>query len=58
MDGRIGTMSNGNTRRIVVIGAGPIGLAAAAHLVSRGYAPIVLEAGDSVGAHVLAWAHV
>jgi SAM-dependent methyltransferase/thioredoxin reductase len=51
-------MSNGNPRRIAVIGAGPIGLAAAAHLVSRGFAPIVLEAGDSVGTHVLAWAHV
>jgi SAM-dependent methyltransferase/thioredoxin reductase len=51
-------MSNGNPRPIAVIGAGPIGLAAAAQLVSRGYAPLVLEAGDSVGTHVLAWAHV
>ena len=45
-------------RRIAVIGAGPIGLAAAAHLVARGAAPIVLEAGESVGAQVLAWGHV
>ena len=51
-------MSQGTTRRIAIIGAGPIGLAAAAHLVARGETPIVLEAGDSVGAHVLAWGHV
>ncbi len=51
-------MSQATTRRIAIIGAGPIGLAAAAHLVAKGETPIVLEAGDSVGAHVLAWAHV
>ena len=43
---------------VVVIGAGPIGLAAAAHLVSRGETPLVLEAGRAVGAAVLAWGHV
>jgi len=43
---------------VVVIGAGPVGLAAAAHLVSRGEKPIVLEAGRSVGASVLRWGHV
>jgi thioredoxin reductase len=43
---------------VAVIGAGPVGLAAAAHLVSRGQTPIVLEAGSSVGASVLKWAHV
>ena len=43
---------------IVVIGAGPIGLAAAAHLVDRGATPLVLEAGDTAGAGVLSWAHV
>jgi thioredoxin reductase len=51
-------MSDAGTRRIAVIGAGPIGLAAAAHLVARGYTPVVLEAGDAVGAHVRAWGHV
>ncbi len=51
-------MSDSGQRRIAVIGGGPIGLAAAVHLVDRGVAPVVLEAGDSVGAHVLAWAHV
>ena len=43
---------------VAVIGAGPVGLAAAAHLVSRGETPLVLEAGDSVGASILKWAHV
>jgi NAD(P)-binding Rossmann-like domain len=43
---------------VVVIGAGPIALVAAAHLVARGERPVVLEAGDSVGASVRRWAHV
>ena len=43
---------------VVVIGAGPVGLAAAAHLVKRGATPLVLEAGESVGASVLHWGHV
>jgi len=34
---------------IVVIGAGPVGLAAAAHLVGRGLEPLVLEAGPVAG---------
>ncbi|MEV6757116.1 NAD(P)-binding domain-containing protein [Streptomyces sp. NPDC051214] len=42
----------------VVIGAGPIGLAAAAHLVERGIEPLVLEAGDTAGAAVREWSHV
>ncbi|MFF3497054.1 FAD-dependent oxidoreductase [Streptomyces sp. NPDC002795] len=43
---------------VVVIGAGPIGLAAAAHLVDRGIQPLVLEAGPTAGATVREWAHV
>ncbi len=43
---------------VVVIGAGPVGLAAAAHLVSRGIEPLVLERGDSAGASVRQWGHV
>lgn len=34
-----------NTLPVVVIGAGPVGLAAAAHLLERGLEPLVLEAG-------------
>jgi len=43
---------------VAVIGAGPIGLAAAAHLLARGEVPLVLEAGASVGASIRKWAHV
>ncbi|MBM7805639.1 NADPH-dependent 2,4-dienoyl-CoA reductase/sulfur reductase-like enzyme [Geodermatophilus bullaregiensis] len=43
---------------VVVIGAGPVGLAAAAHLLERGLDPLVLEAGDRVGAAVRDWGHV
>lgn len=46
------------TLPVVVIGAGPIGLAAAAHLANAGEKFIVLEAGPSVGHHVLEWGHV
>lgn len=43
---------------VVVIGAGPVGLAAAAHLLERGLTPLVLEAGDGVGTGMLRWSHV
>ncbi|WP_124278139.1 FAD-dependent oxidoreductase, partial [Streptomyces sp. ADI93-02] len=43
---------------VVVIGAGPAGLAAAAHLVERGIEPLVLEAGSSAATAVRAWSHV
>ncbi|MEN3582678.1 NAD(P)-binding domain-containing protein [Streptomyces sp. ZYX-F-203] len=45
-------------RPVVVVGAGPIGLAAAAHLVGRGVEPLVLEAGPTAGTAVREWAHV
>jgi hypothetical protein len=43
---------------IAVIGAGPIGLAAAAHLVRCGQSMVVIEAGPTAGYSVRAWAHV
>ncbi|AQA02712.1 flavoprotein [Mycobacterium sp. MS1601] len=43
---------------VVVIGAGPLGLAAAAQLLERGLTPLVLEAGTGPGAAVEQWAHV
>ena len=43
---------------VVVIGAGPQGLAAAAHLLERGLEPLVLEAGSIPAAAVAEWGHV
>lgn len=43
---------------VAVIGAGPVGLAAAARLVERGLRPILLEKGTRVGAAILDWGHV
>lgn len=43
---------------VAVIGAGPAGLTAAAHLAVRHIPFIVLEAGAAAGAAVDAWAHV
>jgi len=43
---------------IAVIGAGPVGLAAAAHLAERGLPFVVLEAGDRAAAAVREWGHV
>ena len=43
---------------IVVIGAGPVGLAAAAHLKERGLRPLVLEGGPAVGHSMRQWGHV
>ncbi|RUR03093.1 FAD-dependent oxidoreductase [Labedella endophytica] len=46
------------TLPVVVIGAGPQGLAAAAHLVERGVPVLVLEAGDGPAGAVAEWGHV
>ena len=43
---------------VVVVGAGPVGLAAAAHLRERGLEPLVLEQGPAAGAAVAQWSHV
>src|SRR3954462_5000359 len=47
-----------STLPIAVIGAGPVGLSAAAHLAERGLPFVVLEAGDTPAATVREWGHV
>jgi len=47
-----------NALPVVVIGAGPVGLAAAARLIERGQPFIVFEAGDAAGTSILKWGHV
>ncbi|MEC0239055.1 NAD(P)-binding domain-containing protein [Paenibacillus dokdonensis] len=43
---------------VAIIGAGPVGLAAAAHFISKGESFIIFEAGDEVGANIRKWKHV
>ena len=43
---------------VAVIGAGPVGLAAAAHLIERGLPVRLFEAGATVGATIAEWSHV
>ncbi|WP_066290476.1 NAD(P)-binding domain-containing protein [Bacillus sp. FJAT-29937] len=43
---------------IAIIGAGPVGLSAAAHLVSRGESFFLLEGGNQVGSNILTWGHI
>jgi thioredoxin reductase len=46
------------TKTIAIIGAGPVGLAAAAHALERGLSPTVLERGPAAGHAIRQWAHV
>lgn len=50
-------MSDGQ-KTVAIIGAGPVGLAAAAHVLERGMSPIVLEAGPEAGHAIRQWQHV
>ncbi|CAM5418376.1 NAD(P)-binding domain-containing protein [Niallia circulans] len=43
---------------IAIIGAGPVGLAAAAHFIQYKQKVIILEAGTEVGANILTWKHI
>jgi len=47
-----------NSLPVAVLGAGPIGLAAAAHLVARGFTPLILEAGAQVASNLASYRHV
>lgn len=49
-------MSNGLP--VAIIGAGPVGLAAAAHLHNYGQSFVVLESGREAGAAIRRWGHV
>ncbi|WP_306755246.1 NAD(P)-binding domain-containing protein [Paracoccus actinidiae] len=46
------------TRTVAILGAGPVGLAAAAHVLERGMQPLILEQGADVGHSIRAWGHV
>ena len=52
------TMESAKNLPVAVIGAGPIGLAAAAHLLERGLEPVIFEAGHSAGAAIEQWRHI
>jgi hypothetical protein len=43
---------------VAIIGAGPIGLVAAVHVLRNGMTPLVLEAGPGPGTSLLEWGHV
>lgn len=43
---------------VAIIGAGPIGLAAAANLVERGIDFVIYEAGDSIASSMRSWGHI
>ncbi len=47
-----------NNLPIAIIGAGPVGLAAAAHLLKQNLPFIVFESGSSVGENIRSWSHV
>jgi len=49
---------NKHSLPVAVIGAGPVGLTAAAHLIVRGVPVRVYESGETVAANVRHWGHV
>jgi thioredoxin reductase len=51
-------MTSSDALPVAVIGAGPVGLAAAAHLIQRNLPVKVYEAGETVAANVHDWGHV
>jgi thioredoxin reductase len=46
-----------DTLPVAIIGAGPVGLAAAANLVERGIDFVIYEAGDEVASSIRRWGH-
>ena len=52
------TLASTTNLPVAVIGAGPVGLAAAAHLLERGLEPLIFEAGPTAGAAIEQWRHI
>jgi thioredoxin reductase len=51
-------MKTTDTLPVAIIGAGPVGLAAAAHLTLRSQPFVLFEAGETVASNILSWKHV
>ncbi|CCF20359.1 putative secreted protein precursor; FAD-dependent pyridine nucleotide-disulphide oxidoreductase domain; putative monooxygenase (ArsO-like) [Pseudorhizobium banfieldiae] len=51
-------MKSTDTLPIAVLGAGPVGMAAAARVIEAGLTPLIFERGSSVGTSLLEWGHV
>jgi len=49
---------NNHDLPVAIIGGGPVGLSAAAHLKKSNQAFILFEAGSQIGANILKWGHV
>ena len=47
-----------NNLPVAIIGAGPVGLAAAAHLTLRGLPFVLFESGETIASNILSWEHV
>lgn len=61
IESQVGKSTNGRAATglpVAIIGAGPVGLAAAAHLTQRGLTPILFERGPAVGHALRAWSQV
>ena len=51
-------METNKSLPIAIIGAGPVGLAAAAHLKVRNLPFLLFEAGGTVASNILSWKHI
>src|SRR5260370_18288797 len=54
----LAALENRMTKTVAILGGGPVGLAAAAHVLERKLEPVVLEAGPDVAHAVRQWGHV
>jgi thioredoxin reductase len=52
------TMLENQLLPVAIIGSGPVGLAAAAHLITRNQPFLLFETGSTVAANVLSWKHI